>query len=441
MNNMPSSAHAGPERNPEPTFQSSDGNSLDPRRSLENLGDDSAVNAGEPSDLPEAAVTDGITQPDGDTSHRLGVLVTTRDLRPVVTEGAGRPATRAGHALSLPTTGRASSLDNLPPLEVRSTSIGDTYRHIEPEELARILKKIDAFVPKIDPADWALIESFVRDAVRDAGPDRYTTAQPWLSNVAQFVQWSVKVEGLELNREVIFHPANIFDFVAQRPAKSDAANGTTRSILLRISARLIGEHAGASEDRRSYNGSIGRKPYTSAEKIGLLSFIHGQRTGHRRTNLEVVVAFAAGAGLTAVEILQLTPDHVEDRGDLILVHIPGAKSRTVPVLAYWEPLMRHVLAAAEPDGPLVLRNYVKYRQGNAIADFLWTCNGDGVRPHCQRLRSTWIVDHLNACTPVDLLLKLAGVGQMSTLQRYLPFVKKRKVEDNFAALRLEGTDE
>ncbi|AXT86254.1 hypothetical protein C6I20_14405 [Aeromicrobium sp. A1-2] len=299
-----------------------------------------------------------------------------------------------------------------------------------------MVKKIDSFTPKIDPTDWVVIETFVREAVRDAEPDRYTTAQPWLSAVAQLVQWSIKVECLDLERAVIFHPSNIFDFVGQRDSRSDAAQGTIRSILLRISARLLGEHPGATEDRRSYNSSQGKKPYTASEKVGLRSFVNGQATEHRRKNLEVVVALAAGAGVTAVELLLLTSDHIEVRRNTVLVHIPGKNSRTVPVLAEWEDMVRVVAKAAPKTGPLVLRNYVKYRVGNAVADFLWTCNGEGVKPHCQRLRSTWMVDHLNAATPVDLLLKLAGVTQVSTLQRYLPFVDVREICDHMDALRL-----
>lgn len=441
MNNMHSGSAPGPKPKSQSPLEPRNGDGLHPCRSFEDVRDDAAVHPSAPTNLSEAHVADRGPQVEGQEAHDLSVHVGTPTGGPVVTGGPGRLTTRSGHGSSVPMKSVRSSEDGVASLEVRSTPTGDIYRHIDPEELARILKKIDAFAPKIDPADWALIETFVRDAVRDAEPDRYTTAQPWLSAVAQFVQWSVKVECLDLDRETIFHPANIFDFVAQRKARSDAANGTVRSILLRISARLIGEHEGASEDRRAYNGSIGKKPYTAAEKIGLRSFIHGQRTEHRRLNLEVVVAFAAGAGLTAVEILKLTPEHVDDRGDLILVHAPGPKARTVPVLAEWEDLTREVMRQAEPEGFLVLRTYVKYRSGNAIADFLWGCNGDGVRPHCQRLRSTWLVDHLNASTPVDLLLPVAGVSQISALQRYLPFIEKRSVADHFDTLRLEGGHE
>jgi integrase len=300
------------------------------------------------------------------------------------------------------------------------------------------LRKIDSFTPKIDPSDWAVIEEFVRSAVRDAGPDRYTTAQPWLSSVAHFVQWSVNAECLPLDREVIFHPKNIFAFVAQRNGSSSAAQGTTRSELLRISARLIGENSGATEDRRSYNASVGHRPYSASEKRGLRSYVEGQATQYRRDNLRTVVALCAGAGLTAVDLLRMNPSDVEDRGDMVVAHVPGKNARTIPLLSEWEDLARTALALADPALPLVLQNNVKYRSGNAIADMLWSTNGVGVKPHCQRLRSTWIVDHLNAGTHVSLLLDAAGVSQVSTFQRYLQHVTPRPIGQNLDALRLGG---
>lgn len=323
------------------------------------------------------------------------------------------------------------------PLELRSTPAAGAEQSRTAEELAKLLKKIDSFVPKIDPRDWARIESFVRDAVRDSDPDRYSTAQTWLSSATELVNWSVKVESLPLDRQEVFYPQNIFDFVAQRKARTDAANGSVRSILLRMSARLIGEHKGASEDRRSYNGSVGKKPYTTSEKIGLRSFIDGQRTPHRRDALEVIVSLGAGAGLSSVDMLKLTASDIERRGEALIVHVPGPKARQVPVLDQWDDLVETALRKAPLQGPLLLPTYVNYRTGNAVADFLWGCNGEGVRPQSQRLRSTWIVDHLNAATPLNLLLKTAGVAKPTAFDRYLPYTADLAIDDHVGLLRLE----
>jgi integrase len=289
------------------------------------------------------------------------------------------------------------------------------------DELA-VVKKIDSYTPKVNPKDWAQIETFVRDAIRDAEPDRYSTAQPWLSCVSQLVMWSWKVECLPLERDVILEPANIFAYVEQRTGLKDASQATTRAILLNISKRLLGENAGATEDRRTYANRAGRTPYTSAEKIALRSFVRGQATDLRRRNVRVIIALGAGAGLTAVDLMLLMPEHIEDQGDQILVHVPGDKPRTVPLIAEWEDLLRDSMVGVDRTMPLVLSTRGKFRYGNAIADFLYSCNGEGVRPHCQRLRSTWFVDQLNARTPLNVVLEAAGVTEVSTLGRYLKFL-------------------
>ena len=44
------------------------------------------------------------------------------------------------------------------------------------------------------------------------------------------------------------------------------------------------------------------------------------------------------------------------------------------------------------------------------------------KPNPKRLRSTWIVRHLNAGSPLPEFLAAAGLTSTSTLNRYLPYV-------------------
>ena len=434
---------ANPQSNPRPetniqtNFETGNRDRLDPCSSFEHLAHDTVVDAALPGHLAQASSANSGSQVQSDLTHDLGSWVGAGFGQPVVSGVAGRVALGSSHEASL-----CESVD-LPiatcgteNLELRLTSVtGVSYSQREEDELA-VAKKIESYTPKVDPADWAHIETFVREAVRDAEPDRYSTAQPWLSCVAQLVMWSWKVECLPLDRAVVFEPANIFAFVEQRTGLKDASQATTRAILLNISTRLLGENAGATEDRRTYANRAGRTPYSAAEKIALRSFIRGQGTAHRRRNVRVIIALGAGAGLTAVDLMVLKPEHIEDQGDKILIHVPGSKARTVPLIAEWEDLLRDSLVSADPAMPLVLSTRGKFRYGNAIADFLYSCNDAGVRPHCQRLRSTWFVDHLNAGTPVNVLLAAAGVTEVSTLGRYLKFLAPIGVEASTEFLRL-----
>jgi integrase len=409
----------GPQSNVEAEFEPSDRSDVRPGVPGQEVVNGRVLDTGSLGDASDAGLTDYAAQVASEQAH---------DLSHGVVAGLVGPVAAAGLRRLAPGTSHAESLGDVQDAAAASTSNSTTsryavgnYQHLTEDELA-VVKKIDSYTPKVNPKDWAQIETFVRDAIRDAEPDRYSTAQPWLSCVSQLVMWSWKVECLPLERDVILEPANIFAYVEQRTGLKDASQATTRAILLNISKRLLGENAGATEDRRTYANRAGRTPYTSAEKIALRSFVRGQATDLRRRNVRVIIALGAGAGLTAVDLMLLMPEHIEDQGDQILVHVPGDKPRTVPLIAEWEDLLRDSMVGVDRTMPLVLSTRGKFRYGNAIADFLYSCNGEGVRPHCQRLRSTWFVDQLNARTPLNVVLEAAGVTEVSTLGRYLKFL-------------------
>ena len=426
-----------PETNIQTNFETGNRDRLDPCSSFEHLAHDTVVDAALPGHLAQASSANSGSQVQSDLTHDLGSWVGAGFGQPVVSGVAGRVALGSSHEASL-----CESVD-LPiatcgteNLELRLTSVtGVSYSQREEDELA-VAKKIESYTPKMKPEYWAVIEVFVRAAITDAQPDRFTTAQPWLSNVAQLVLWCWRSECLELERETVFAPATIFRFMESRTDLESGSRATVRSTLLRISERLIGPTEGVRDVRR-YTNMQGKIPYTKAERISLRSFMRGQGTEYRRRNVRVIIALGAGAGLTPSELMLIHTKHVEDTGDALLVHVPGSRARTVPVFAEWEELLRESLAEANPDMPLVLSSRGKFRYANAIPDFLYSCNGHGTRPHCQRLRSTWIVALLNAHTPINLVLEAAGVTEISTLGRYLKYLEPVAVESKTDLLRLE----
>ncbi|MGO1542897.1 MAG: hypothetical protein ACTHXA_00995 [Gulosibacter sp.] len=59
---------------------------------------------------------------------------------------------------------------------------------------------------------------------------------------------------------------------------------------------------------------------------------------------------------------------------------------------------------------------------NAGSDFLGRTNDPTRRPDAYRLRATWIVTHLIAQAPTDVLLPAAGLKEAHSLAYYLKFV-------------------
>jgi hypothetical protein len=111
--------------------------------------------------------------------------------------------------------------------------------------------------------------------------------------------------------------------------------------------------------------------------------------------------------------------HLEAGG--VIVHVGGERPRRVPALREWEqPLMKR-LAALEEDRYVFRENHTTF-YSNLVTNFVDRSNVQGVRPQTQRLRSTWIVCHLEAATPVTLLMRAAGIESLEALTRYTRFV-------------------
>jgi len=50
---------------------------------------------------------------------------------------------------------------------------------------------------------------------------------------------------------------------------------------------------------------------------------------------------------------------------------------------------------------------------NLVSNFVARSEGEGIRANAQRIRATWVVDHLQSGTPVLNLMELAGVRSLA----------------------------
>jgi integrase len=175
-------------------------------------------------------------------------------------------------------------------------------------------------------------------------------------------------------------------------------------------------------------------PYDPKELVALRSWASTQSTLARRTNAEVLLALGAGAGLSAIEIGELRVEDIEIDSDGVVVRTHGARTRAIPVLRDWEDALVERQRALAPDKFAFRENHAAYYP-NLITNFVDRSRVVGVRPQSQRLRSTWILRHLEAATPVDLLMQAAGVESLEALTRYVKFVSKRQETATRALLR------
>ena len=280
---------------------------------------------------------------------------------------------------------------------------------------------IASFVPTMPTRYWEVIGAFVRDAVRDALPETPYTAYDLLSTVSRHVLWCWQTAGLDLNRSDIFDRRAIDEFISRGcPHLAPASRGNRRSQLLRVCEALLGSES-SNVRLKALSSSEPVPPYSVAEMESLRSWAAGQATSTRRRDAATLLSLGAGAGLATEDISELTADMVVVDEAGVQLSVPGRRARLVPVLIEWEGPLIEAATSIPPGFPLFGERR-KTSNKNFVTGFVQKSAGVGVKPSVQRLRSTWIVYHLAARTPIAILMDAAGVHSLEALGRYVRFV-------------------
>lgn len=290
------------------------------------------------------------------------------------------------------------------------------------------------YQPRIDAADWAAVREFTECAVRDAEGQTPYAAKDLLGSCARLAQWCWRSAGLSLDRETVFRRQVIDRFTqVGLPDHGEAARGNIRSQLLRMSEALLDTQL-APPRLTPLNRSPASAPYTRKEIISLRSWAAHQSTAARRANAEVLLALGAGAGLTAREIGELRVGDIEVDELGVVVHVYGERERQVPVLHEWASVLAERSRQVKPERFAFRENHTT-NYDNLISNFVARSKAD-IQPQSQRLRATWIVQHLAAATPVIPLLRAAGVESLEAFTRYVPHVSKLSPTQERTALML-----
>lgn len=261
----------------------------------------------------------------------------------------------------------------------------------------------------------SLIEQFVHDAVERTGP-LSRDAPMFASRIAMLLSWC-HGQGLELVPEVVLHPDTIDRFVVHGCAHlTPGSRSNYRSVLHRVGAGWLGGDAYPPR-RLPLAASNPVEPYSEPEERALLSWVRGLSTLPMRDGALVVVSLGLGAGLTSAEMTRLQATAAVSTATGLVLQVGGARSRRIPIVARWEPLVRESIARA--DGGLVFRPDRMVVAGSHVSRFVDRLpRGDAPKLSTQRLRATWMVRHLEAGVPIDALASAAGVGP-ERLVRYV----------------------
>lgn len=248
-------------------------------------------------------------------------------------------------------------------------------------------------------------QTFVRGVVATAAPDPRARAKALLFAAGKLTGFGEQV-GLELSAGVLLHRSVIERFILTGTGTVSPATRRTLRTNLRALARAIERYpeptAVALERERA------KRPYSPGEIAGYLRLADAQSTPARRLRASALICLGAGAGIITGELRHVRGSDVVVQAGGVLVHLGGARPRSVPVLErYHERLLkaaafageRYLIGGRDPDR----RNVT-----DALSAVL---SADSSLPRLQagRLRSTWLVQCARAIG-LGAFMQAAGVS-------------------------------
>lgn len=250
----------------------------------------------------------------------------------------------------------------------------------------------------------------VRSWVQQTEPRDAAKTRRLLLAASGMAVWAFRSFG-NVDPSVVFHPSNIEAWTMTVCSnKSIRWRETTRS-RLRAVGRVVNPDGWPSPARK-----VGRQPVTRPympveERVFRLA---GGLPGRvSRSQQMWIICGSLGAGLRGVELAACRTGDIEtlDRGRLA-VRVRGRHPRLVPFRTEYTDLARAAAGGSATDRPV-------FPDGGDVVHT--TARRMSPALSFRRARSTWLVAHLTAGTPLGVLRRVAGPVALSTLDELLPF--------------------
>lgn len=292
----------------------------------------------------------------------------------------------------------------------------------------------ERYVPRsVPPGAWDLeMQAFVRTALIQAASTGLSLRTRCATVLAQLAMWA-RNEGIGLDPEVVLDPQNVERFVT-----SDCCQGTNRVTYrsdLRRLGPLLTRHAPWEPRPQPLGYPSLAAPYTDSEVRSLADDIAAQPTLRSRQALSAVLSLGLGAGLDGRWLTHVRLRDVHRRSAGFDISVPAPMPRTIPVWNEWTPALREVIDGASAGDGWIGGDIGHGRNwlGQLQARFV---RGASTPPiSTQRLRATWLLQHLRARTPVLELVTAAGLRRLDSLSGLLRHVEPLAAEDRDRVLR------
>jgi len=290
-----------------------------------------------------------------------------------------------------------------------------------------------SYTPNIDSEHWAEIGPFVTDVVTEAAPHTAYSEPELFTAVTPLVLWALKSADLQLRRETVFTQQVVERYVDEGMGSyTEAGRGTIRSRLLRTAEALTG----MTVDKAALKGlgpSEPTAPYSADDLAVLRTWATSQPTGARQTSAGVLLALALGAGLAGREILAVRVRDIDVSDHGVVVTVRGERPRDVGVVRAWEAALIERVRSGGAD-KFAFREARTSENHNAITDFV-ARSASPITIQARRMRTTWLVHHMNAGTPIPIFLEAAGIVSLEALDRFLVFADTPSRAETLRSLR------
>lgn len=323
--------------------------------------------------------------------------------------------------------------------------VGFSKRHLERcgEQMVRQMAN---YTPQaLPPAEWARIEWYVRDVMARTMDPRHKDPISNAWTLARYVHWAHVLHGHPLEDRTLFAKRLIVAFteraLADRPHNYISSE---RARLFSIAKKVNPDEKPLPSRNRA---RVSNPPYTPAEISQLWTTARTLISPYGRRSICLIMALSAGAGLNPSDYLELRNRDIEDDGEGLIVNIPGCPqvarttlpARRVPVTRDWEARLRELMAdpGLDPDEFVTWPRVTDNRPNlQAITAGLGRHIPDrSRRPVINRLRTTWLVGHLQAGIPADVICHGAGYSTVESLARYMQYIESPDLATQTRLLR------
>ncbi len=277
---------------------------------------------------------------------------------------------------------------------------------------------VNEFVPQGPRARaaWPYTHRVVAEAAR-VSTRSASNAAKYLSHLSDFAAWAHE-QGVPLALEALLDPDVIERYIAVgMPGARDSTRATRRAILRRIARRC----ASPPQDLPlpiAYRRV--RPPYTPDEVQGLLALASAQPTPSRRRTLRAILHLGLGCGIASRDLSWVRGQDIEQLPDEAVSVTVSGGTRPRAVVA----LHAHETALLElsrfTGGGLLIGGSTRGRRNVTRGPLTRVVGGEDLpRLETARLRSTWLLAHLQARTPLPALMIAAGLTTVRPLEDLL----------------------